>query len=166
MFTRVRGLIGISLLICSLSLGLLSTGAGADGGPGGGGGGGGGGNGGGGGGNAGSTLASQLRDTWQAELTSTLLVRLTLNANGSFTLTRTATDTGQATVVQGNWTLGPPTAPQPFSNPQGFLSLTSQGQVVLSGNILLIKADLFEMIPTTDSLAGFVSLIVFAKAAP
>jgi hypothetical protein len=161
MFTRIRCLIGISLLLCGVSLSLLPVGARANGGPGGGGG-----NGGGGGGNAGSTLASQLRDTWQAQLTSTLLVRLTLNSNGSFTLTETMTDTGQVTVVQGNWTLGPPTVLQPFSNPQGFLTLTSRGQVVLSGNVLLIKADLFEMLPTTDSLTGFVSLIVFAKAAP
>ena len=133
----------------------------AKGGPGGGGGGG---NGGGGGGVVGLSLASQLADIWQAEATTNTFVKLTMNANGSFTLIDT-TLTGSVT-TQGSWTLGPAKNPQPFSNPQGFLTLTSKGQVLLSGDILLIQPDLFEMFPKINNISSFTPSIVFAKATP
>lgn len=138
----------------------------AQGGPGGGGGNGGGK--GGGGGNTGITLASQLTDIWQAGPTTNTFIRLMLSANGSFTLADSTTAAGVTATVstQGSWTLGPATNPQPFSNPQGFLSLTSKGQVLLSGNVLLIKPDLFQMIPTINHISGFTPSIVFAKATP
>lgn len=130
----------------------------AQGGPGGGGGGNGG------GGQPGITLAAQLSDIWVTGPNSSAFFKLTLNANSSFTLTRSGT--GATTTVQGNWTLGPVTNSQPFSNQQGFLTLISRGQVLLSGNVLLVQPDLFEMFPTTNNLSTPTPQIVFAKATP
>ncbi len=160
-FRRMALILFLFVVGCSL----LPVGALASGGPGGGGGGGGG-NGGGGGGNTPPTLAGQLRATWQGEPITNLLITLTLNSNGSFTLTQMVLNTGQTSVAQGSWTLGPATVLQPFANPQGLLTLTSKGQVLLSGNVLLINADLFEILPVTNNITSFVPEIVFAKAAP
>jgi hypothetical protein len=163
---RTKRICFSALAASSLMFSCLSAPVFAQGGPGGGGGGGNGG--GGGGGNTGITLARQLTDIWQASPTLNTFVRMTLNANGSFTSTETTTNTGKTTtvIVQGNWTLGPATKPQPFSNPQGLLTLTSRGQVLLSGNVLLIKPDLFQMFPTTNNISSFTPWIVFAKATP
>lgn len=156
------------LLSCLVGSAVAQGGPGGGGGGNGGGGGGGGGNGGGGGGNPGISLASQLADVWQAGPTTNTFVKMTLNTNGSYTLTDSITNTGitTATTTQGNWTLGPATNPQPFSNPQGFLTLISKGQILLSGNVLLIKPDLFEIVPTINNISSFVPFIVFAKATP
>ena len=148
---------------CCFVLSCLAVPVMAQGGPGGGGGGRGGG-----GGSTGITLASQLTDIWQSGPTTNTFVRLTLSANGSFTVADSTTTAGITTTVttQGSWTLGPATNPRPFSNPQGFLSLISKGQILLSGNVLLIKPDLFQMIPTINHISGLTPSLVFAKATP
>lgn len=97
-------------------------------------GGGGSGGGGGGGGGGGATTGTSnlfLGRIWGAQVGSAF-VRITFNANGSFSMTDTESD-GTQVVLQGNYTLSPSPNPSVAGVPQTLLTMTSQGKVVLFG---------------------------------
>jgi hypothetical protein len=90
----------------------------------------------------------------------------TFNANGTFTATVTS-NAGGVTTISGTWTLMPPLAPQPFTNPQGQLTITDSGGIVLfSATFLQTNADtLVAFQPWKGSLGTPISGVL-SKATP
>jgi hypothetical protein len=91
----------------------------------------------------------------------------TFNANGRFTATVTSSAGGGVTTISGTWTLTPPLAPQPFTKPQGELTFTDSGGIVLfSATFLQTNADtLIAFQPWRRSLGTPLSGVL-SKATP
>jgi hypothetical protein len=90
----------------------------------------------------------------------------TFNANGTFTATVTA-NAGGVTTVSGTWTLTPPLAPQPFTNPQGQLTFTNSGGIVLfSATFLQTNADTLVAFQPWRGTMGTPLSGVLSKATP
>lgn len=109
-------------------------------------------------------IANVLRGPWTTLVVDTIFTP-TFNADGTFTATIQSAS-GAITTNAGTWTLTPPINPQPVANPQGHLTLTdSQGVVLLSGDVLLFKADQLFMESATDSVSSvtFVGQLVITK---
>lgn len=76
----------------------------------------------------------------------------TFNADGTFTAT-IQSPSGVISTDAGTWTLTPPVVLSSFSNPQGHLTLTdAQGNVLLSGDVLLLNPDQLVFPSATTSL--------------
>jgi hypothetical protein len=91
----------------------------------------------------------------------------TFDANGTFTATITSTTGAGVTTISGRWTLTPPLAPQPFTNPQGQLTFTdSDGILLFSATFLQTNADtLVAFQPWKGSLGTPISGVL-SKATP
>jgi len=107
-----------------------------------------------------------LRGPWEMSFT-TLAFTPTFNADGTFTATIVSTVGGGVATTSGTWTLTPPLVPQPFSNPQGQLTLTDvNGVVLFSANFLQTNVDtLVAFVPWTTSLGTPISGVLI-KATP
>jgi hypothetical protein len=89
----------------------------------------------------------------------------TFNADGTFTAT-IQSPSGVITTDSGTWTLTPPVVLSGFANPQGHLTLTdSQGNVLLSGDVLLINPDQLVFLSATTTLEPIspVATVVLSK---
>jgi hypothetical protein len=106
-----------------------------------------------------------LRGPWFGALGLTQFVP-TFNADGTFTATITS-PSGVITMDAGTWTLTPPNVPSVFANPQGHLTFTNtQGVVLFSSDILLIRVDQFITETTGTGSLGAPFESVFVKQAP
>jgi hypothetical protein len=109
-------------------------------------------------------ILNTLRGPWEGLVASTIFTP-TFNADGTFTAT-IQSPSGVITTDSGTWTLTPPINLSPFGNPQGHLSLVdSQGNVLLSGDVLLINPDQFVMFSgsTTIEPISPIGTIVLSK---
>jgi hypothetical protein len=104
-----------------------------------------------GGGNT-QAILNVLHGPWETLIGSTIFVP-TFNADGTFTAVITS-GSGAITTTSGTWVLTPPIRPSGLANPEGNLTLTdTNGVVVLTGDVLLIKADQIFMQHTTGSVS-------------
>jgi hypothetical protein len=96
------------------------------------------------------------------------ILTVTFNNNGSFTATIQSPSEAIATDA-GNWVVSPAVTPSPFANPQAHLVLTgTNGVVLLSGDVLLIKLDQMVMLSATESVTSttIVTELVLTKLTP
>lgn len=109
-------------------------------------------------------ILNAVRGPWQGLVANTVFTP-TFNADGTFTAT-IVSPTGVLNSDSGTWTLTPPVVLSAFANPQGHLTLIdAQGNVLLSGDVLLIKPDQMAMQSATTTLEPIspVGLVVLTK---
>jgi hypothetical protein len=121
---------------------------------------------------AGTNLAAisnaLVHGPWFTQIFNTIFTP-TFNSDGTFTATILG-PAGNLTSDAGTWTLGPPAVLQAVANPQGHLTMTDAGGLVLlTGDIMFINVDLLAMFSATDHISPqlpFAGELVFGKLAP
>jgi hypothetical protein len=106
------------------------------------------------------SIFNLLRGPWFVSLSAPQVTTQfvpTFNTDGSFTAVLTPiSPAGPVTTDSGTWQLSPPNVVQPVGNAQAHLTLTNtQGVVLFSNDILLLRVDTFTSVTTgTGSLGG------------
>jgi len=113
-------------------------------------------------------ILNTLPATWTGLVGNTSF-QPTFNANGTFTATiQSPSGTGPITTDSGTWTLTPPVVPSSLGNAQGHLTLMdAQGNVVLAGDVLLIRPDQLGFPLATTTLEPISPAeVILSKLAP